>query len=203
VGEELTKREQAQKEAFLKLDDREVFAYNYYLECNQAPLSPSLSAQLFELFLTGKSCEEIRRLNPAIGLGQIVAARLKGEWDLRRDEYANSLLDKTMDRVKQSTLESALLVCDMLSVANKEHGEALRKYLQSGDVKELPPFRINSMQSFKYAVEVLQKLSGQDRQQQVKVSGTVNHEVAEAEDTTPSGTASDLAINALKGLLGK
>jgi hypothetical protein len=202
VGEELTKKEQARQSAIAKLTDKQVLAYNFFLESAQPALAPSLNAQLFELFLTGKDCDEIRRLNPAITLGQIVAARLQGDWDLRRDEYTDSLLDRTTERVRQSTLESALLVCDMLSVVNKEHGDAMRRYLQSGDTKELPSFRINTMQGFKYAVEVLQKLSGQDRQQQVKVSGTVNHELGD-EDDTVTATGSDLAILALKGLLGK
>lgn len=198
---DLSKKELALREAITSLTDEEVFAYNYWLESKKPSLAPSLNLKLFELYLNGSSCAEIQKLNPALDLGTIVSARLQGLWDHRRDEYLDSLLENTSLRVKQATLESAVLICDMLAAANKLHGQKLRKFLQTGDERELGALGIDSLRDFKQAVEIMQKLSGQERQQQVNVSGTVQHTatpVTEDDEAASSSSANDI----LKKLLG-
>lgn len=159
------------------LTPRELHAYNVWRGTERAPLAPSLNAKLFNLFLQGKTCEEIRRLNEALTLGDIVAARLAGKWDERRDEHLDRLLNETSLRVQQVTMETADFVCDLLAAANKEHGDRLRRYIQTGDPKELGDFKIDSLQGLGKAIEMLQALTGQSRKQTVEHRGKVEVDV--------------------------
>lgn len=171
-------REQALERIAPLLTEREVYAYDHWRSSDQPQLAPSTNAKFFNLFLQGKSCEDIRRLNQTISLGQIVAARIEGDWDALRKEHLDQLLRETSLRVQQTTLQTADFVCDLLAVANKEHGDQLRKYLQTGDPKELGSFRIDSLKSLREAVEVLQKLTGQDKQTTIHHKGEVQHSVS-------------------------
>ncbi len=155
------------------LSKRELAVYNIWRGTEQPVLAPSLNVKLFSLWLAGKDCEEIRRLNPALSLGQIIHARLTGDWDRRREEHIDKLLTETSTRVQQTTLEAATFVCDLIAVANREHGDRLRRYLQTGDEKELGDFRVSGLQGLKLAIEMLQKLTGQERK--TTISGEVIH----------------------------
>ncbi len=197
-------REQAIEKAVSRLSEKERYAYRYYCNSEQPAVAPSLNAKLFQLFLNGKSCDEILRLNPSLSLGQIVAARVDGKWDERRDEHLDQLLTQTSLRVQQVTLETADFVCDLFAVANREHGDKLRRYLQTGNELELGDFRITSLANFKTAIEILQKLTGQERQTSTKIthSGEILHRpdpiLSVARPPAPAEAAS-----ALKLLLGR
>jgi hypothetical protein len=191
-------REARIQEAIAKLSKRDLHAYNIWRGTDRPALAPSLNAKFFNLYLNGKGCEEIRRLNPQFGLGDIVAARIEGEWDKRRDEHLDQLLDQTSRRLQQTTMETADFVCDLLAVANREHGDRLRRYLQTGDDKELGDFRISSLPGLKSAIEILQKLTGDDRKQSVTLAGEVLHrQTEEKKQPTP-----EQASNVLKLLIG-
>ena len=188
------------------LSPREAHALKIWRGTDKPPLAPSLNAKLFNLFLQGKTCEEIRRLNPQLGLGEIVAARLAGDWDARRDEHLDQLLTATSLRVQQATLETADFVCDILAVTARQHGDKLRRYLQNGDENELAGvLKVDSMKQLKEAIEALQKLTGQDRQQVVKQTGTVtvNHQPAEPIMHAARPPAATEAASALKLLLSR
>lgn len=156
-----------------RLTARERYAYEYWCRSEQPGVAPAFGASMFALFLNGKSCEEIHRLNPGLTLGQVVSARVQGEWDRRRDEYAQDLLDRAAERLEQSTLASADFLQDMLAVARKKHGDALKRYLQDGNEAHLKDtMTVDSIDAFKKVVEALQKLTGQERQQTVRVIKT-------------------------------
>lgn len=200
----MSNREEAITKAVERLSEKEQYAYRYWCNSNQPAVAPSLNAKLFQLFLNGKGCEEILRLNNNLSLGQIVAARVDGKWDERRDDHLDALLAQTSLRVQQVTLETADFVCDLFAVANREHGDKLRRYLQTGNELELGDFRITSLHGFKQAIEILQKLTGQDRQTSTKVNiqGEVFHRpdpiLSVARPPAPAEAAS-----ALKLLLGR
>jgi hypothetical protein len=198
------KPESLEKEATSYLNTREEHAYRIWQGTDKPALAPSLNAKLFNLFLQGKTCEEIRRLNPSLQLGEIVAARIAGRWDERREDHLDNLLDATSKRVQQVTLETADFVCDILAVANREHGDKLRIYLQTGNPDDLGEFRITSLPSLKMAIETLQKLTGQDRQQTTKtyVSGEVVHRPEPILSAARPPAAAE-AAQALKLLLGR
>lgn len=186
------------------LTDRETFAYDYFRAGPQQQLSPELNAKLFALFLNGKSCEDIRALNPHCPLGQIVAARLEGQWDDRKSEHLDALLTGAALRVQQTTLSTAEFVCDLLAVASKEHGQKLCRYLQTGDRNELGDFKIDTLTGLKTTIEILQKLTGEDKKQNIKVSGQVVHSSSPTEVLTIKAIpTAEEAAQALKLLLGK
>lgn len=179
-------KQESLEKAKNSLSKRELHAYTVWCGTEKAPLAPSLNAKLFNLYLLGKTCEEIRRLNPTLQLGEIVAARIAGRWDERRDDHLDQLLSATTQRVQQTTLETADFVCDILAVANREHGDNLRRYLQSGEPTELGDFRITSLTTLKIAIETLQKLTGQDKQQKLTVTGDITTRQAPADESLPS-----------------
>jgi len=107
---------------------------------------------MFELFLIGKSCEQIQRANPAFQLGQIVSARIQGEW---------------------AQAQTANLLADMLFVANKLNAAKLEKFLQTGDERHLGNLRIENVKSLKEVMELLLQTTGQGGQK--RVGGTIEH----------------------------
>lgn len=180
------------------LSPRELHAYNVWRGSNRPSLAPSLNAKLFALYLQGKTCEDIRRLNEALTLGDIVAARLQGKWDERRDEHLDRLLSQTSLRVQQETLETAGFLCDMMAVARSEYGDKFARFLMTKDPKELGDLKIDSIDDLRKAIDMLQALTGQNRKSTVQHVGEV--QVAVPETVTRGLTASEAAA-ALKQLL--
>lgn len=160
-------------DALAQLNERERYAFEQHVRKREPPLSPTLAVKLFELFLAGKNCEEIRRLNPSLGLGQIVHARIEHEWDRQRSEYTAALYGRAKERLSQVTAETALTVANMLAAKNKLIQDRLLLYLQSGDEAHIADLGLGGIEGYRKLVDVLQKLTGAD---QVKtVRGEVHH----------------------------
>lgn len=155
---------------------READEYRRYKEGRtrmaRHPIAPVTSAKFFELYLTGKSCEDIHRLNPGFDLGQVVDAAVEGRWEDRRREHLDRLMDKARERVLQVQCESVEFVSDLLSAAHRLHGDKLKRFLQTGDPKELGDLQVGSLEQYRKAADVLLKLTGQDKQ---RVGGEVLH----------------------------
>ena len=150
------------------LSRKEQAALDHYKRSDGRKISPQTEAQFFQLFLRGKSCEEIHRLNPGFHLGAIVTARLESGWDEKLSEYRDSLMNSVSNRVKQVELEAIDFVGDVLSATHKMHGDRIKRYMQTGDEAELGDLAINSMQGYKTAIELLMKLTGQDKESRVQ-----------------------------------
>ncbi|WNM70313.1 hypothetical protein [Myxococcus phage Mx1] len=129
------------------------------------PLSPTVAVKMYQLFLAGHTCEEISRINEnRFPLGLILHSRIRFEWDRRRDEYLGHLFDDVAGVMRQRQVESALFLADLLAVAHREYGDKLKKYLQTGDEKDLPKnFKITSITMYKMTVDALMKVTGQDK----------------------------------------
>ena len=140
-------------------------------------------------------------MNPGFSLGSIVSSRIAGEWDRRMAEYTSELLDTTLARVQQVTLESAGFVSNLLVTANQQYGDCLKRYMQSGNEADLGDLKISSLQAYKTAIELLQKITGQDKTQ--KVSGEVLLKVDPSTlSLTKPPTAEEVAVE-LRKLLEK
>lgn len=137
------------------------------------PLAPLTQGKLFELFLNGKSPSEIQRLNPTFTLGQVVDAYIEGEWEKKRRTHVNRLLSRVRDRVVQVQSESVEFMADMLASAHKLHGDKLKRYLQSGNEKDLGDLKIENLEQYRKAADVLLKLTGQGGTQ--RLTGEVTH----------------------------
>jgi hypothetical protein len=158
----------AHKEPTELLSPEESRAYRLYLKKNDPPLAPRIQAELFSLYLNGSSTEEIAALNPNFSLGMIVRAKVDGLWDMRREEHLDRLLSTVKDRAMQVQLESVVLTSDMLASANKMFGNKFKKFLQTGDDKELGTLKIDSLKQYRDAVDLFMKLTGQDKKMEIK-----------------------------------
>lgn len=146
-----------------------------YMDAGKHQLSPDTAAKLFELYLNGSNCGEIHRLNKAFPYESILWARVKFDWDQRKDEYATVLTTQVAQKVIKASLETTSLLTDMLAVAHKKHGDRLKKYLQTGDEEDLgDALNIDTIHGLMKAVEGLQKITGQDRNVKIDKRETVN-----------------------------
>lgn len=144
------------------------------------PLSPAVSAQLYQLYLQNKSFEDIRQLNKQFSLGQIINAYIEGRWLHLKREYLENLFNGAGSRAQQAAAESVDFLADIMAANRKFMGEELKRYIQTGEVTDNLRLVLGNMKLFKEAAEMLIKLTGQD--QVTKVTGTVTHkhEVATA-----------------------
>lgn len=168
--------------AWLTQPERE--AYDYFVahrDTRAVPssfaLSPDVQVALFTLYLNGRSLGEIRQqTHPSYGMGQIVHAAVTGDWETRKRQYLADLLTRSQERATQVSSEAINFVADSMSAAHILHGEALRKFMVTKDIKDLGAFGIGSLKQYRDLVELLLKLSGQEGTIKAKVSGTVRHE---------------------------
>lgn len=153
------------------------------------------------LFLQGKSCEEIRRLNPGFSLGAIVAARLSGKWDEQRTKHLTELQEQTKGRVQQSVLETVDVMCDLLAAKNKLYRDKVLKFIQTGDEEYLRGLDVAGLKGYKEIAEALMKLTGQDGNK--KVTGIITHVHEAAAPVRPALPAPEQNRSALAYLRDK
>lgn len=156
------------------LHPRELEAYKKYLDDRKPPLSPSTVANLFSLYLQGQSCEEIAALNPGFGIGAIVRARVDHEWDKLRDEHITHLMENARLTAHAAQLDAIRFIAEGLAAYRKLAGDKFKRFLQTGDEKDLGGFKDMSFKMYKELLELLFKLTGQDTPTQ-KVVGNVVH----------------------------
>lgn len=180
-----------------KLTQRELRAFEEWRRGQAIPISTSKQAELFELFLSGRSCEDIRKLNPGFSLGQIVHARLIGEWDQRLEDHRQNILNVAQSKALMAQLESIDFVSDMLRATHKRHKDKISRYLQTGDESHLKGgLEITSVDGYRKLTELLQSLTGQDKTKKVTGEVTVKHETKNAEATA------EKAAKILEAILG-
>ena len=141
------------------LSERDEKALRYFQRTRSPALSEDKASELFQLYLRGFDCEDLRRANPGIGLGAIVHARVVWRWDLGIEEYRQKVRSGIVDRVATTSLESVDVITLLLSANNRNMREKLIKYMQSGNPADLP-IEISSVREYKGLVETLQLLTG-------------------------------------------
>jgi hypothetical protein len=152
--------EAARAAALERLTANEQMELDRYVRANRPSLSLDTSKRLYELFLHGLSMEEICSLNPTLPTGAVIKARVDGRWDERREVYLGELLGETSTRLKQTGAEAVQFMSLLLAAAHKEHGEKLKKYLQTGNPDDLGGLRITSFKGYKDVIDSLAKLIG-------------------------------------------
>ena len=159
------------EQAIAKLPSREFDAYSYFCRTHTSPIAPSTQAQMFNLYLQGTDCEGIRKFTNGFTLGQIVAAKVIGQWDLRRQEHTDTLLNGVRARVQQIGLESIVFISDALAATHKHHGEKFKKYLLTGNEEDLGDAPVGySIKQYKDLLEMLMKATGMDKDKESTVN---------------------------------
>lgn len=170
-----------------------------YVESGKHPLSPETSANFFGLFLTGNSIGEIHRLNKAFPYEAILWAAIKYDWHQKRDEYALDLQSQTAQKVMMAQLETAGLMADLLSAANRKHGDKIKKYIQTGNEADLgDSLTIENLHSLMKIAESLQKVTGQANTVKVKTENTQNLNVNVTASTNGQAMDANTAAAVLK-----
>ena len=170
------------------LSESERYALEYFQKSYQKggastySIAPSVQAQLFGLYLNGRSLGEIRQLNhPSFSLGQIVDAAVQGDWYNQKLEYQSGLLQQARTRLEQIGCESVAFLADSLAAAHKLHGAALQKFLQTGNPADLGAFGVTSIRQYKEVAELILKMTGQDKTSTLNVKGEVKHTAVSGE----------------------
>lgn len=142
--------------------EREEGALQAHLKSGEPPLSPTVAAQFFELFLHGHTCTEIQKRNKSFKLGAIVRSASEQDWHAKRDDYMKGLFEGAKDRASMAHQESQEFVQNLLAAANKMYGQKLLRYLQTGNEDELKgcPLFITSLRGYKDTLEMFMKLTG-------------------------------------------
>lgn len=182
------------------LTEKERSAYDSYIKTDNRSISTATQAQWFSLFLRGKSCFEIQRLNSGFHLGAVVKCRIEGDWDAKLQQYRESLFDGVREKLQQTELESIEFLSDMLAAAHKQHGDRIKRYLQTGNEAELGDMLISSVRAYKEVLELITKITGQERQQHVQ---HVHQITTDGSIALPSNPTSDQAEQLLRLLASK
>lgn len=173
-GEEVGEKEKALVVSIQALDHKDRGAYAYFLKAKQAPIALDTADELFQLYLQGASCDDIRKgAGAAFGHGQIVAARVQYAWDARRDEYRRNLVARVPARAQQVHLEQADFVADLLTISRVAIQKKIRKAMASGKPEDLEGIPIpTNVKDLRELLDMFIKVTGQDKKR-IEVSGNV------------------------------
>jgi hypothetical protein len=173
MTQELTVVETFEGRAEALLTEDELRLLKIYRDNGGKRLATDTAGRFFELFLNGSTTHDIHSLNKAFPYGAILWSRIEERWDQKKLEYIDELQRNIRDRLLKAQLEASGLISDMIAAAAKKHGVQLKKYIQTGDVKDLAGImEIESLAALNKAIEGLQKLTGADRIVKVKTENT-------------------------------
>lgn len=143
--------------------ERELELIKHTRETGMKAIAPSLSSQMFQLFLEGYSCAEIAKMNPPFGEGDILICREKFNWDKEKDLYIMELQNRVKDKLLKTKLESLDFLTNTLSASHKYYNQKMLKYIQTGKEDDKPENLIAGPKAYKDIVESITKLTGEDR----------------------------------------
>ncbi len=181
----------------LRVADEEHDEYKKWKREHEAPIPLALALQMYELYLNGYSCQEIYRVNgQRYPLGQIVDAKIRYEWDERKNTQLATLYGNIEKKVFHVKNDAVSHLTNLLSVAHKMMGAKLAKYIQYGNADALDGFDPSSVKNYKEILGMLQLLTTAPKDsKEVKVGGTVEHvhsQAVDAKKKMSSNAASDL-----------
>src|SRR5678815_312737 len=131
------------------LPERELNAYRYFVDKNQASIADDKAEEMFALYQRGSSCEEIRRLFPQFGLGQVVALRVMKDWDSRRSTEIESIQREVPARTATAQMETQEFLANLLHASNKRFNDALKLYIATGNPQYLVDAKVPIPGNFK------------------------------------------------------
>lgn len=116
------------------------------------------SMKLYEMYMVGCSFYEIHQQFPKYPVDKIIlTAALRG-WATDRDKMMGSLRDRVQAKVVKSVIEQVDFLTTMLSVANAEHIDAMKKFILDPANNPAPNIRPQNIKEYKDVVETLHKL---------------------------------------------
>ena len=175
------------------LSAEEYGSMKVYIESGGQALSPSTASNMFNLFLNGSSLQEIWKLNRQIALGSIIEAAVKFNWHTEKVQYSQDLHGKIREKVVQSQLQATELLTDMLTVANKQHSEKLKRYIQSGNLEDLEgSMNIENLTALLRTIDGLREITNQNKAKDAKAMVDINVIQAGTRDITAAADVKQL-----------
>jgi hypothetical protein len=178
------------------LTEREDAAYKYFAKTGQIEVAADKAEELFRLFQTGSTCEDIRRLFPSFSLGQIVACRVMLGWDERKLSESKNLQREVPLKVGNTALEVQDFLANLLSATHRKWNDALLVYRATGDVNVLKAAEVplpKNMKELKDIAELFMKISGTDTKKvQVVHEGAVQHVMTKVSSEEAASIMADL-----------
>jgi hypothetical protein len=153
------------------------------------PISATLAAQMYHLFLDGYDCKEIARINPAFTEKDILVCRNRNNWDEDAREYTKNLSKQIEERLLKNRLESIEYITNHMSVVHKDFRDKTLKFLQTGKEEDKPEVWAKSPMGYKSLLETLQKLTGEDRTTKTKIENKNSQDI----NVTITNTTQDLS----------
>jgi hypothetical protein len=179
-----------------KLAKEEDEAYREWRRRKEAHLPLAQALKMYELYLNGYSCEEIFKVNgQKFPIGQIVDAKIRYEWDERKEAQIASLYAKVEEKVLFVKNEAVSHLADLMAAAHKIWGARIGRFLQDGDMTLIEGFDPSTLKNYKEILGMMQELTTAQKlpkTNEVKVNGTVNHVYDAKASKMNSSSASDL-----------
>ena len=169
-----------------------------YIDNGGKQLAVPTAGAFFELFLNGSDVSEIHRLNKAFPVEAIHWARVKYNWDVQKEDYIRNLQLNIKDKLMKAQMETVGLLTDMLTAANKKHGDKLKRFIQTGNEKDLAgALSIDSVHGLLKVVEGIQKITGADKVQKISKEETLNVNVTSSTDDALSAETASKILAAI------
>ena len=142
------------------LTEQEIKVSEKYLRRHKTAgaISESESSKLYELLMIGYSFTDIHNQYPQYPMGQIILTAALSGWCKDRDKMMGTLRDRIQARAAKSIIEQVDFLTSMLSVANVQHLDAMRKYILDPVNNPLPKLLISDIKEYKEVAETLNKL---------------------------------------------
>lgn len=150
------------------------------------PISPTLAAQMFALFLESYSCAEIAKQNKGLSESDILVCRHKFKWDEEKDRYAFDLNRQIREKLVKAKLEALEYLTNKLSVVHKVDKEQTLRYLQTGKKEDLPADWQMTPTAYKSIFETIQKVTGEERISKQEITSKVTVEDNRSPDVDPT-----------------
>jgi hypothetical protein len=169
-----------------------------YVCAGKHALAVSLSAQLLNLFLAGHETLEIHRLNPSIPYEAILWARCRDRWDAKRDQVFAELSQSVAQKLTAAKLGAVTMLSDYMVAISKHHGEALQRYIQTGDAEGLPAdVRAGGLKTLIKAVEALSQATAAGKDKSPTINLSVNTTAPAQSDVKAAGISPEAASQVL------
>jgi hypothetical protein len=173
IKDPISEKEKKLVDALKALTPRELEAYRYFVKEGQMQVSDEQSDHMFELFCNGSTCDQIRKIVQAYSFGQIVACRVIGGWDERRESKRLATTTIVPAQANVTLLESQEFLGDLILATTKKFGKQLKRYIATGEEAQLEGIPLpRSLKEYQIALDMFMKASGQDEKKVVH-SGTI------------------------------
>jgi predicted transglutaminase-like cysteine proteinase len=113
----------------------------------------------------------------------------------------DELASRTRERLLKHKLEAIEFITNQLSVVHKSENEKMMRYMQTGKEEDKPETFITGSTSYKTLIEILQKITGEERvtKQEIKTQSSVNVNVQSTENVKITDNMQSQILAALAG----